>query len=910
MIRAFLKTAIYTYFSSTLLCGAGGGPQNTLVVVNDREPESQALGHYYAQQYGIPQTQIFHINMSTNLIMSTATYSNVIRNPILNYLEAQALTNQVEYIVYCRGIPHRVRKATNNENSLTSASYYDFRDATKSGACSTPGSGSVNDYFEQERSLTPSDEPIASRKFISSMLTGWTSDEARTFIDRSVAANNSSPTSQVYLLHTTDVFRNVQWYEFEDTAFLTRFLDGPVKVSIQDGNQLNSTHDIMGYTVGRASIGGLPSNTFFPGSIGEHVTSFGGRLFESSQMSIHQWIRYGCSGSYGTVTEPCNYTQKFPETQYHYWYARGFSLGESLFMSIENPYEGLVVGDPLCAPYASPPEVSIIGITAEQTITGSTNLTLTATPTITAHQVHRIDLFLDGTYASTLTNSSPTAGNQISSTINGTTRSYTVNGGDSIYDAASGLASAINANPPLIPATAAAMGDRIVLTQKTRGTNGQNIAYTGMSSLGSGSHLSINCQAIGTNFLETTHPARQRITLTGSPASNDQIVATIRRLDGSNIVNSITSDGTESIATLLQNLMNTVNANAELQGTDGCIMKYRRAIGSPQETYIVARTNHWNSYNVEVDYHINNAPGSTLSGSYTGKLTSNNDVMSARGTLFISAGSTNLTSPYTLDTTLLSDGPHELHVVAYDGSGLRTQGHQTIPFTVDNHDLSCTITDPLSIQNYERGQPITSLVSATASPGSVTSVQFYVEGKLLSESTLPPHLFSWNTTNTGAGLIELKAQAFDSLGNRTYSETTSIRVYDDRDSDGIADWWEWEQFGSITNYNHSDDLDNDGYSHYEEYVADTSATDSNDLLLAQIDYSNAVDQVSIAFPSSALRIYGIELNDSQITNTPGWATTSNRFWGTGELIIWNDHPSNTPPSSTAHRYYRVLPQVP
>ena len=64
------------------------------------------------------------------------------------------------------------------------------------------------------------------------------------------------------------------------------------------------------------------------------------------------FLNSGASGSHGTVTEPCNYLEKFPSPQDYFYQARGFNLAECYYLSLVNPYQGLIVGEPLAAPFA------------------------------------------------------------------------------------------------------------------------------------------------------------------------------------------------------------------------------------------------------------------------------------------------------------------------------------------------------------------------------------------------------------------------------------------------------------------------------------------------------------------------------------------------------------------------------
>ena len=94
--------------------------------------------------------------------------------------------------------------------------------------------------------------------------------------------------------------------------------------------------ELLGYEGGYPYIEVTPTN-FVPGSMADNLTSFSGYLFEySGQDSILAFLTNGATASYGTVFEPCNYPQKFPDSQLFFYQARGFSAGECYYMSVTN----------------------------------------------------------------------------------------------------------------------------------------------------------------------------------------------------------------------------------------------------------------------------------------------------------------------------------------------------------------------------------------------------------------------------------------------------------------------------------------------------------------------------------------------------------------------------------------------
>ena len=72
-------------------------------------------------------------------------------------------------------------------------------------------------------------------------------------------------------------------------------------------------------------------------------------------MSAVAWLKAGATASYGTVLEPCNYTEKFPDPAIAVpRYYRGATALEAYWSSVEWPGEGLFIGEPLAAPWANP----------------------------------------------------------------------------------------------------------------------------------------------------------------------------------------------------------------------------------------------------------------------------------------------------------------------------------------------------------------------------------------------------------------------------------------------------------------------------------------------------------------------------------------------------------------------------
>jgi uncharacterized protein (TIGR03790 family) len=125
-----------------------------------------------------------------------------------------------------------------------------------------------------------------------------------------------------------------------------------INIEIRKEDSLISRADVLFYFTGLASVSGLETLHFIPGAIADHLTSFGGQLTDSGQMSALRWLEVGATGSYGAVVEPCNFPQKFPHPAVVIGrYLRGETLIEAYWKSVAWPGQGVFIGEPLAAPY-------------------------------------------------------------------------------------------------------------------------------------------------------------------------------------------------------------------------------------------------------------------------------------------------------------------------------------------------------------------------------------------------------------------------------------------------------------------------------------------------------------------------------------------------------------------------------
>jgi uncharacterized protein (TIGR03790 family) len=303
------------------------------VVINDDDPLSRLSGEYYRDARKIPPGNLIRVRFPPGRSALPVDEFAVLKAQIDGATPAHV---QAYAVAWTR--PYRVGCM-----SLTSALAFGFDPAFCSSAC---GATRPSPYFDSG-SRYPAPEH-AMRPAM--MLAGTDFEQVRRLIDRGLAADRSFPSGKVWLLSTNDKARNVRAAHFERTAAA---LAGVFPVEVREGNAIGERGEVLGYFTGLAQVPDLATLQFLPGALADHLTSFGGQLTDSSQMSSLRWLEAGATASYGTVVEPCSHPQKFPVPAIAlFHYAAGASAIEAYWKSVAWPGEGVFIGEPLARPFA------------------------------------------------------------------------------------------------------------------------------------------------------------------------------------------------------------------------------------------------------------------------------------------------------------------------------------------------------------------------------------------------------------------------------------------------------------------------------------------------------------------------------------------------------------------------------
>ena len=313
---------------------SGIGSKNLAVVINDNDPYSLEVGNFYVKERLIPKNQVIHISLPTGVSELPVSQFRWIMRDINKrtprHIQAFALAWTTPYRVGCQ--------------SITSAFAYGIEPGLCQSSCKTTR---LNPYYARGDVYRPWEE-LKLRPTM--LLAASNIDQGKTLIRKGLSSDSSAPSGTGYLMSTNDPVRNSRASLFEESK---RSVGNKFKLEIIHSDTLRDAQDVMAYFTGLKWVEKIDTNHFLPGAVADHLTSFGGNLTDSSQMSALRWLDAGATGSYGTVAEPCNYTAKFPHPGlFLTYYLRGDSLIEAYWRSVAMPGQGLFIGEPLARPWA------------------------------------------------------------------------------------------------------------------------------------------------------------------------------------------------------------------------------------------------------------------------------------------------------------------------------------------------------------------------------------------------------------------------------------------------------------------------------------------------------------------------------------------------------------------------------
>lgn len=409
-------TILVLLFSST--AWAVPGPDSVVVVANATITESVALAERYADARSIPDRQVCLLDLPRRSRMDLGVYETDFLAPFEACLDRAGATSRVESVVLVKGVPIQVAIPVGERNRTASlaAVLAAWKSTTISGrplVGTEPGrevscggrpcyAARYPNPFTQgvfEPGWVRTTAGVTWRPLIVTALEGRTYDEAAQLVASATTAEANPPaTGDFVFMNGNGGARSVLDGEYPELVEDLADLGFDAEVVPFDRNLEGRT--FAAFFVGTATLSRtIEGNTYLPGSLVDNLTSLGAvpanfQPDDERQVSIARWVAKGVAGAHGAVTEPLN--NVFPSRRLIVDYAAGGTLGEAYFRRMPYVYwRNLVLGDPMTAPYAVRPVVTVSGAAAGERVVGARWVTVEAVDPL-SRGIATLKLFVDG----------------------------------------------------------------------------------------------------------------------------------------------------------------------------------------------------------------------------------------------------------------------------------------------------------------------------------------------------------------------------------------------------------------------------------------------------------------------------------------------------------------------------------
>jgi hypothetical protein len=424
-------------FASTLIAlllsgnaWAGGGPQNFVVVVNPNDPGSLEVANAYVELRDVPAVNVIYIPFNpTQTRAKVELFRDRVLKPLLDQIKERGLTNQIDGVAFSTGYPYAIDctqlfpgqefpAQVKPWLSLTSAVYLshlllgqrmELFALNSNGYFAEPFQGKTT-----SRAFT-ADLPAAQGERAGSKAGGLpyvlatslgvthgrgnTAAEIVAVLRRAKRADGAKYRGTIYYMKNKDIRSRARDSGY--AAAIQELTQLGVKAELLTGVVPLNKNDVAGLTTGAPQVDLRGSgSTILPGALVDNLTSSAGQFnvpanLINSQTPVSEFLRMGAAGAAGTVVEPFAIAAKFPSPHIHVHYARGCSLAEAFYQSVAGPYQMIIVGDPLCQPWAAAPKVSVEGASDGAVLKGKIQVKPSAKYP-DSRAAARFELYIDG----------------------------------------------------------------------------------------------------------------------------------------------------------------------------------------------------------------------------------------------------------------------------------------------------------------------------------------------------------------------------------------------------------------------------------------------------------------------------------------------------------------------------------
>jgi hypothetical protein len=445
---------------------AGGGPETVLLVVNRQSEVSLTIANHYQALRLIPAENVLYLDWDPKeQITDVERFRERILTPIFTEITRRGPTARIDTIVYSADFPWGIElkkdieqfarehpdllppkrspekdspkeenpadlwpKVLTPRGSITGLTYLaagvlakrpDYYMSLRVNQYMRRAIPEQKDFptlgFNSELRFGPHGEVVSQgdRYWLSTMLgivadedtRGNTLEEVLEYLTRSAVADASFPQGTIYFVQNGDIRSRTRDSAYPEVVEALRALG--IRAEVVRGIMPEGKPDCQGVMMGTASFEWSKSgSTILPGAICDHLTSLGGVMTRNAgQTPLTEFLRYGAAAASGTVTEPFAIAEKFPLPTIHLHYARGCSVAEAFYQSVYGPYQLLIVGDPLCRPWANIPKVALSNFPEDDTINGELRLKAEVTfprpglsPPLGGGTADHLEWFVDSRY--------------------------------------------------------------------------------------------------------------------------------------------------------------------------------------------------------------------------------------------------------------------------------------------------------------------------------------------------------------------------------------------------------------------------------------------------------------------------------------------------------------------------------
>jgi uncharacterized protein (TIGR03790 family) len=400
--RNFIQLALFGLLPSLAFLGnepiaQKRGPDQVLLVVNRASPVSEEIAGDYALKRNVKNIiYVQCVDSALNVRNETITldaYAQSIESPVRAYLVTH--TN-IDFIVLTKGIPIRITGAAlgscdeqshepvsvrghpSVDSYLAALDYTNLPGTTK---IDIAGSGAIgcalsNRYWNAT-------EPFSHARYggyLVTRLDGYTAADAKALVSRALEAEAGLTNGKVLLdvqpsfglgdkatqpapITEKIILRESDWSEFN--ADMRHAHDLLVKRGVIDELDLSETFvgersNLLGYFSWGSNDSKYSDNAyqtllFAPGSLSDTAVSTSARTFlptQGGQSLLVDLIAHGLTCGKGYVDEPLLQAISSPTIAMDR-YTSGYTMAESFYAASHFVgWEDVVIGDPLCCPYA------------------------------------------------------------------------------------------------------------------------------------------------------------------------------------------------------------------------------------------------------------------------------------------------------------------------------------------------------------------------------------------------------------------------------------------------------------------------------------------------------------------------------------------------------------------------------